>query len=158
MATVVPPTVSTLLRDFAVHGHGTPIAHCQSTDPLLLAPYRTSRTRLSYPTATLAQSHTIAAVLLGQWKSRPPRRDGPCLSFSLLLEQRHGLPKHLGEHRAAASRARAGARWSWCASYRSTPAGYRCSDGESGPVLYVRSSAQIVHVQYAFDTGIPVRT
>ena len=29
-----------------------------------------------------------------------------------------------------------------------------CADGESGPVLYVRSSAQVVHVQYAFDTGI----
>ena len=25
---------------------------------------------------------------------------------------------------------------------------------ESGPVLYVRSSAQVVHVQYVFDTGI----
>ena len=30
----------------------------------------------------------------------------------------------------------------------------RCADGESGPVLYVRSSAQVVHVQYVFDTGI----
>ena len=30
----------------------------------------------------------------------------------------------------------------------------RCAARESGPVLYVRSSAQVVHVQYAFDTGI----
>ena len=29
-----------------------------------------------------------------------------------------------------------------------------CADGESGPVLYVRSSAQVVHVQYVFDTSI----
>ena len=32
------------------------------------------------------------------------------------------------------------------------PYGVRCASRESGPVLYVRSSAQVVHVQYVFDT------
>ena len=30
--------------------------------------------------------------------------------------------------------------------------GVQTRDSESGPVLYIRSSAQVVHVQYVFDT------
>jgi len=32
------------------------------------------------------------------------------------------------------------------------PQGGRCAGRDFGPVLYVRSSAQVVHVQYVFDT------